>query len=47
MFEQVSDLEEEEKGIVEFEGNTLVSGKDLCVSEVRLNHFSFYYFLNF
>lgn len=35
MFEQVSDLEEKEKGIVEFEGNSVVSGKDLCVVEVR------------
>ena len=47
MFEYVSDLEEEEeKDIMEFEGNSLVSGKDQCVVGGEIKPLLFY-FLSF
>ena len=47
MFEYVSGLEEEEeKGIMEFEENNLVSGKDQCVVGGEIKPLLFY-FLSF
>ena len=45
MFKYVSDLEEEEKDIMEFEGNSLVSRKDQFV--VGENKPLPFYFLSF
>ena len=46
MFENVSNLEEEEKGIMEFEGNSLVFGTDQCVVGGEIKPLLFY-FLSF
>ena len=46
MFENVSDLEEEEKDIMEFEGNSLVFGTDQCVVGGEIKPLLFY-FLSF
>ena len=48
MFEYVSDLEEEEeeKDIIELEGNSLVSGMDQCVVGGEIKPLLFY-FLSF